>query len=201
MAWGKFIQTGTFDSHARFETRFCHTGSTNTCSLWFVDTFDKSQTNIQRSYLCDFMNIKENILFLRNEWTTGEFDKSDILLYDVTQGNTSAFDRKLSSSKARKIVIIIKEEGSEEETKQEEADVKTKTKNKKQNVNNGYTDLKRHHQNAKIRKIFNWANRGKHWTSKQTRSANSIRFLLFVQPTLFYFIFYFFAKQIAKLPK
>ena len=38
VAWGKFIQTGTFDSHARFETRFCHTGSTNTSSLWFVDT-------------------------------------------------------------------------------------------------------------------------------------------------------------------
>jgi len=41
------------------------------------------------------MNMKENILFLRNEWTTtGEIDKIDgtdlgkcIHLYDKTQGN------------------------------------------------------------------------------------------------------------------
>ena len=33
----------------------------------FVDTVDKSQTSIQHNYQCDFMNIKENILFLRNE--------------------------------------------------------------------------------------------------------------------------------------
>ena len=41
------------------------------------------------------MNMKENIIFLRNEWTpTGEVDKTDrpelgkrIHLYDVTQGN------------------------------------------------------------------------------------------------------------------
>ena len=41
------------------------------------------------------MNMKENILFLRNEWTTtGEVDKTDktelgkyIHLYDITQGN------------------------------------------------------------------------------------------------------------------
>ena len=39
------------------------------------------------------------------------------------QGNTSAFDRKLASSKARKIDIIIKEEGSKEEDRQEETDV------------------------------------------------------------------------------
>ena len=57
------------------------------------------------------MNMKENILFLRNErTTTGEVDKTGrtelgkcIHLYDVTQGNTSAFNRKLSSSNARKI--------------------------------------------------------------------------------------------------
>ena len=60
-------QVRTFDSHARFETRFCHTGSINTCSLWFIDTFDKSQTSIQHNYPCDFINMKENILFLRNE--------------------------------------------------------------------------------------------------------------------------------------
>ena len=42
------------------------------------------------------MNMNENILFLRNEWTTtGEVDKTDrtdlgkcIHLYDVTQGNS-----------------------------------------------------------------------------------------------------------------
>ena len=41
------------------------------------------------------MNMKENILFLRNEWTaTGDVDKTDrtvlgkcIHLYDETQGN------------------------------------------------------------------------------------------------------------------
>ena len=80
------------------------------------------------------MNIKENVLFLRNEWTTtGQADKTDktelrkcIHLYNVTQGNkeTSAFDRKFSSSNARKIIIILKEEGSKEEDRQEEADVK-----------------------------------------------------------------------------
>ena len=76
VAWGKFIQTGTFDSHARFKTRLCHTGSTNTNSLWFVD--DQSQTSIQHNYPCDFMNMKENILFLRNEWTTiCEVDKTE----------------------------------------------------------------------------------------------------------------------------
>ena len=61
------------------------------------------------------MNMKENILFLGNKsTTTGEVDKTDrtelgkcIHLYDETQGNketsnTSAFDRKLSSSGARK---------------------------------------------------------------------------------------------------
>ena len=57
------------------------------------------------------MNMKENILFLRNErTTTGEVDKTGrtelgkcIHLYDVTQGNISTFDRKFSSSNARKI--------------------------------------------------------------------------------------------------
>ena len=104
-----------FDSHAHFEKRFCHTGSTNPSSVWFVlvDTFDQSQTSIQHSYPCDPMNMKENILFLRNEWTaTGEVDKTDrtelgkcIHLYDVTmkQWNTGAFDKKLSSSNAKKI--------------------------------------------------------------------------------------------------
>ena len=84
----------------------------NTCSLWFVGTFDKSQTSLQHNYPCDFMNMKEFVLlFLRNEsTTTGEINKTDrtelgkcIHLYDVIQGNTSAFDRKLSLSNARKI--------------------------------------------------------------------------------------------------
>ena len=46
------------------------------------------------------------------------------------QGNTSAFDRKLSSSNAHKkeTIIILKEEGSKEEDRQEEADVKTNQK-------------------------------------------------------------------------
>ena len=53
------------------------------------------------------MNMKENIIFLSNGWTTtGEVDKIDRTdlekcphLYD----ETSAFDRKLSSSGAKKI--------------------------------------------------------------------------------------------------
>ena len=49
--------------------------------------------------------------------------------------------------------IIIKEEGSKEEDRQEEVFIV---------VRNGYADLKRRHQNAKIRKIFKWADRGKH---------------------------------------
>ena len=87
-------QTGTFESHSCFEPQFCHTGSTSTSSLRFVDTFNQSQTSIQHNYIHDFMNMKENILFLRNEWTKGEVDKTDrthlgkcTLLYDETQGN------------------------------------------------------------------------------------------------------------------
>ena len=48
--------------------------------------------------------------------------------------------------------IIIKEEGSKEEERQEEADVKYFL----------HSELKRRHQNAKIKKIFKWADRGKH---------------------------------------
>ena len=56
------------------------------------------------------MNMKENIPFLRNErTTTGEVDKTNrtdlekcIHLYHETQGNARAFDRKVSSSGARK---------------------------------------------------------------------------------------------------
>ena len=53
-------------------------------------------------------------------------------------------------------LIIIKEEGSKEEDRQEEADEKTFF------VKNGLADLKRRHQNAKIRKIFKWVDRGKY---------------------------------------
>ena len=60
------------------------------------------------------MNMKENILFLRNErTTTGEVDKTGrtelgkcIHLYDVTQGNKETYvlsTKKNSSSNARKI--------------------------------------------------------------------------------------------------
>ena len=65
-----------------------------------------------------------------------------IYLYDETQGKkeASAFEKKLSSSGAKK-KLIIKEEGSKEGDRQEEADVKTPF------VKNGYADLKRRHQN------------------------------------------------------
>ena len=47
------------------------------------------------------------------------------------QGNTSTFDRKLSSSGASRQITITKEEGSKEEDRQEGADVKKKRKKKK----------------------------------------------------------------------
>ena len=67
------------------------------------------------------------------------------------------FQQKIVFVKCKKNrQIIIKEEGSKEEDRRKEADVKIFF------VKNGYTDLKRRHQNAKIRKIFKWADRGKH---------------------------------------
>ena len=82
------------------------------------------------------MNMKEEkYIFLRNEWTTtGEVDKTDrtelgkfIHGYDVTQGNDET--QALSTENCLRQVqenrqIIIKEEGSKEEDRQEEADVK-----------------------------------------------------------------------------
>ena len=81
------------------------------------------------------MNVKENILFLRNEWTTtGEVDKTDrtelgkcIHLYDEIQGNkeTQVLSTENSLRQMRENrQLIIKEEGSKEEDRQEEADVK-----------------------------------------------------------------------------
>ena len=80
------------------------------------------------------MNIKENILFLRNEWTaTGEVDKTDgtdlgkcIHLYNESKGNKEI--QVLSTENCLRQVqenrhIIIKEEGNKEEDRQEEADV------------------------------------------------------------------------------
>ena len=94
--------------------------------------------------------MKENIFFLRNEWTTiGEVDKTDrtdlgkcIHLYDETQGNNET--RALSTENCLRQVqenrqITIKQEGSKEEERQEEVDVKKNLK--KINV---YADLKRH---------------------------------------------------------
>ena len=52
VVWGKSVQTGKLDLHARFETRFYQTGSTSTSSLLFVDNFDQSQTSIQHNYPC-----------------------------------------------------------------------------------------------------------------------------------------------------
>ena len=81
------------------------------------------------------MNMKENILFLRNEWTTiCEVDKTDrtdlgkcIHLYDETQGNYETQALSTTTKILRQVQenrqIIIKEEGSKE-GRQEEADVK-----------------------------------------------------------------------------
>ena len=83
------------------------------------------------------MNMKENILFLRNEWTTtGDADKTDrtdlgkcIHLYDETQGNNEI--QALSTENCLRQMqenrqITIQEEGSKEEDKQEEAGIKLK---------------------------------------------------------------------------
>ena len=46
------VQTGTFDLQARFETRFSVSHWLNQhklVKLWFVDTFDQSQTSIQHN--------------------------------------------------------------------------------------------------------------------------------------------------------
>ena len=86
------------------------------------------------------MNMKENILFLRDEWTTGDVDKTDrtdlgkcIHLYDETQGNKET--QVLSTENWLRQVqenwqIIIKEEGSKKDGRQEDADVKKNKKNK-----------------------------------------------------------------------
>ena len=81
------------------------------------------------------MNMKENILFIRNEWTTtGEVDKTDRTelekcshLYDITQGNKEIqalsaenFLRQVQENRQ----IIINEEGSKKDGRQDEADVK-----------------------------------------------------------------------------
>ena len=64
------------------------------------------------------------------KYSTGEVDKTDrtelgkcIHLYDETQGNTSTFDKNCLRQVQQKW-IIIKEEGSKEEDRQEEGDVK-----------------------------------------------------------------------------
>jgi len=49
-----------------------------------------------------------------------------------------------------------------------------------------------HGKMTKIRKIFKWADRGKHWTSKQTRSANSMSVLGFRTTHTMFFCFLFF---------
>ena len=86
------------------------------------------------------MTVKENILFLRNEWiTTGEVDKTDrtdlgkcIHLYGEAQENNNT--QVLSTENCLRQVqenrqIIIKEEGSKKEDRQEEPDVKINNNN------------------------------------------------------------------------
>ena len=52
---------------------------------------------------------------------------------------------------------------------------------------------------TKIRKIFKWADRSKHWTSKQTRSANSMSVLAF--RTTQTMLLCFFCQANSKAPK
>ena len=79
---------------------------------------------------------KKTFFFLRNEWTTtGDVDKTDridlgkcIHLYDETKRNKET--QALSTANCLRQVqenrqILIKEEGSKKDSRQEEADVKT----------------------------------------------------------------------------
>ena len=82
------------------------------------------------------MNMKENILFLRdNRTATGEVDKTDRTdlgkcLYSPIRRNTRKQENKRFRQKSFFVKckenrqIIIKEQGSIEEDRQEEADVK-----------------------------------------------------------------------------
>ena len=83
------------------------------------------------------MNMKENIIFLRNEWTTtGEVDKTNrtdlgkcIHLYDETQWNNET--QALSTENCLRQVqenrqIIINEKGSKEEDRPEDVIKMTK---------------------------------------------------------------------------
>ena len=73
-----------------------------------------------------------------------------IHLYDKTQGNkeTQALSTEDCLRQVQEKQIIIKEEGSKEEDRQEEADVKNLF------VKNGYADLKQRHQNDENEEDF-----------------------------------------------
>ena len=129
-----------------------------------------------------FMNMKENFLFLRNEWTTtGEVDKTDrtremyspIRWNTRKKGNTSAFDKRIVFVRCKKI----------------DNNKRRKKQRRRQTRGSWYKNLllllRMDMQiwnvigMTKIRQIFKWADRGKHWTSKQTRSTNSMSVLAF----------------------
>ena len=82
-----------------------------------------------------------------------EQNQGNVFIYDETQGNneTQALSTKKESffrcKKNRQ--IIIKEDGSKEEDRQEEADVIFVVV-----VKNGYADLKRRHQNDENQEDF-----------------------------------------------
>ena len=142
------------------------------------------------------MNMKENILFLRNERaTTGEVDKTGrtelgkcIHLYDVTQGNKETQENCFRQMQEK--WTIIKAEGSKEEDRQEEADVKKLVKN-------GHADLKRRHQNANIRKNLS----GQIVANTELQNKQDLPTVF--GPCLSYNPHYgcFFAIRIARLPK
>ena len=119
---GKFIQTGTFDSHTRFETRFCHTGSTNTSSLWFVETYDKSQTSIQLPVWFHEYERKRSFSEegVNNYWWGWQnWQNRTREMYSPIRRNTrkhKGFRQKIVFVRCKKNrQIIIKEERSKEE--------------------------------------------------------------------------------------
>ena len=97
--------------------------------------------------------MKENIIFLRNEWTTtGYVDKTDRMnrsrqMYSPIGRNTrkhKRFRQKNVFVRCKKIDKRGRKQQQQKDSGKEDADVKT---NIFKNVKNVYVDLKRCHQN------------------------------------------------------
>ena len=121
----------------------------------------------------------------------------NVLTYTMKHKETSAFDRKLTSSGAKKV------DNSKRKRKQKRRQTRRiwcKKKNlflllfkKKECIRTFYDVIKV----TKTKRIFEWADRGERWTQNKQDLRTVCRPLLFVQPTHYGFV----AKRIARLPK